>query len=357
MPLQIWTPVSPHADYSALAAGIADAGRSIGSGLTGMAADMKRKQEADQQRAEQAKKIRGMAKMFSDDLGLSKSEIETKDANELAGMVEVFMNENSPRHQKLKAEHEQLAIAALKRQAENETAQRRVPGVMMEQVEGAAAGVPSPLNNEAFDQRLTQDTGLPPFVRNFIAAHAKAGAPLPPSAIDDLLRQSAGGEGVNWEAIKPREFTTSGGRRGVYGKGGQFQFEQQDLNPDGSTERTLSDGTVQSWNGSRWINAPRARGVSPEFTAQLGKQASGLDDPKYGPAIRKGLKAMIDSAHTLKQLDDEQRDALYGQFGIGEGSGAGTPEAPKNPKERTAGKSYSTPKGVLKWTGTGWMKP
>lgn len=136
-------------------------------------------------------------------------------------------------------------------------------------------------------------------------------------------------DGVDWERIKPREFTTASGRRGVYGKGGQFQFEQQDLNPDGTTERTLSDGTLQTWNGRQWINAHRARGVSPDFTKSLGELAIGLDDPKNGPKVRSGIKAMIDSAHTLKQLDDEQRTALYGQFGIG--AGAATPAAAPAP--------------------------
>ncbi len=33
------------------------------------------------------------------------------------------------------------------------------------------------------------------------------------------------------------------------------------------------------------------------------------------------------------------------------------PEAPRDAKQRKAGTSYMTPKGILKWTGTGWIQP
>lgn len=65
--------------------------------------------------------------------------------------------------------------------------------------------------------------------------------------------------------------------------------------------------------------APR---VSPEFTKALGELAVGLDDAKSGPKVRSGIKAMIDSAHTLRQLDSGQRDELYKQFKIGAGPAA-----------------------------------
>lgn len=32
-------------------------------------------------------------------------------------------------------------------------------------------------------------------------------------------------------------------------------------------------------------------------------------------------------------------------------------DAPRDPKERTSGTVYNTPKGPLKWTGTGWIQP
>lgn len=213
------------ADTTSMAMGVADAGASIGRGMENMAARMKRQQDEDKDRADKAKKIRGMAKMFSEDLGLSDSEVQSKDAEELAGMVEGFMLENSSRHQKLKQEHEALAIAALKRQAETEAASRSVPGLMMEDIEGAGQGIPSPLSNEAFDAELTERTGLPPFVRNFIQAHARAGAPLPPNAIDDILRQT-GAAGRR----KVPEAGTIGGRNVIYSPDtGAFQVMPDDI--------------------------------------------------------------------------------------------------------------------------------
>lgn len=35
---------------------------------------------------------------------------------------------------------------------------------------------------------------------------------------------------------------------------------------------------------------------------------------------------------------------------------AQVPEAPRDPKQRVAGQSYTTPKGTYTWTGTGWLK-
>lgn len=39
------------------------------------------------------------------------------------------------------------------------------------------------------------------------------------------------------------------------------------------------------------------------------------------------------------------------------GSAAATTPAPRDPAARQAGKVYETPKGPLKWTGTGWVSP
>jgi hypothetical protein len=95
---------------------------------------------------------------------------------------------------------------------------------------------------------------------------------------------------------------------------------------------------------------PKAEGkVSPEFTKSLGELSMGIDDPKQGPAVRRGIKAMIDSAHTLKQIDTEQRDGLYSQFGLGgsgEGAAAGAPSGERVTVMKD-GKKFTLPKGQL----------
>lgn len=93
--------------------------------------------------------------------------------------------------------------------------------------------------------------------------------------------------------------------------------------------------------------------VSPEFTKSLGELAIGIDDPKNGSRIRGGVKAMIDTAHTLRQLDDEQRTALYKQFGIAaEGSQPAASTATPTAQERVTvidpqGRRGSIPKSQL----------
>ena len=94
MALQIWTPIV-QPDTTSIAAGVSDFGRNVGAGLSQMADRMRQEKERDKERAEQAKKIRGMAKMFADELGLSPADIETADAQSLAGQVEGFMLANS----------------------------------------------------------------------------------------------------------------------------------------------------------------------------------------------------------------------------------------------------------------------
>jgi hypothetical protein len=52
------------------------------------------------------------------------------------------------------------------------------------------------------------------------------------------------------------------------------------------------------------------------------------------------------------------RDALADEMRRISGPATGdVPEAPTDPKARKPGTVYQTPKGALKWTGTGWVKP
>lgn len=122
--------------------------------------------------------------------------------------------------------------------------------------------------------------------------------------------------------------------------GSRFARQGNSVLPSGSNPAKMTTVTVTDPNTGLPVELPinprtgtallkpraKAEGkVSPEFTKSLGELAMGIDDPKTGPAVKRGIKAMIDSAHTLKQLDTEQRDGLYAQFGLGSDGAAAAP--------------------------------
>ncbi len=312
------------ADTTSIASGIASAGQSIGQGLAMRTADMKRREEADKRKAEQAKKIRGMAKMFQEDLGLSDSEVQASDADQLGGLIEGFMLSQSSKHQKLQQERDALAIAGMKMLQRDAEGRRQVPKQLMEGFDTTARSLPAPLSNESFDAGMTQATGMPPGVRELIAAHANAGVELPASVMDDLIRQrGAAGGPMTFE----QDPVT----------GARFARQGNSVLPSGTNPAMMQTVTVTDPNTGEPVElavnprtgnallkpkAPTANRVPPEFTTKLGELAMGLNDPKAGPAVRAGIKASIDTAHTLKQLDTAQRDALYEQYGLGKDGNA-----------------------------------
>lgn len=181
------------ADTTSIASGIADAGRSIGQGLAMRAADMKRREEEDKRKAEEAKKMRAMAKVLKDDIGLSDSEIQSADSASLRGVIDGYMLSQSDRHQKLQMQRDALAIAGMKMLQRDAEGRKSIPQQLVAGFESRSRGIPSPVSNEAFDQQLTQSTGMPTGVRELIAAHAQAGQELPPGIMDDIIRQQGGG--------------------------------------------------------------------------------------------------------------------------------------------------------------------
>lgn len=64
-------------------------------------------------------------------------------------------------------------------------------------------------------------------------------------------------------------------------------------------------------------------------------------------------------AELKKDIDDwraQQRTLLPGGTGTTAPAGA-APPAPRDPKQRKATTVYTTPRGELRWTGTGWVQP
>lgn len=315
------------ADTTSIGNGIAEAGRGIGQGLAMRAADMKRREEDDKRKAEQAKKIRGMAKMFQEDLGLSDSEVQGKDANELGGLVEGYMLSQSAKHQKLQQQRDQLTIAAMKMLEKDAQGRKSIPQELVAGFESRGRSIPAPMSNEGYDQQMTQNTGMPTGVRELIQAHANAGQELPPGIMDDIIRQRGASSGP----MSFEEDPVTGSR---------FARQGNSVMPSGSNPEKMTSVTVNDPNTGLPVElpvnprtgqallkprAPQANRVPPAFTTALGEMAAGFDDPKYGAAARASVKASIDTAHTLKQLDDTQRDSLYEQFGLTKGKGNAAP--------------------------------
>lgn len=305
--IQMWTPMV-QADTTSLASGIADAGRSIGQGLAMRAADMKRREEEDKRRAEQAKKIRGMAKILKDDLGLSDSEIQTADANELDGVIEGFMTSNSVKHQKLQQERDALAIASMKILARDAEARKGIPAQLAAGFEERGRSLPTPLSNEAFDQQLTQSTGMPPGVRQLIEAHAQAGVELPPGVMDDIIRQQGGDR--NKPFFDP---TTVGKAMPIEGMPNLRRVvtgpnESQILNTETSVEEVRDPETSlllghrlpNMKGGSQFVRAPisselkpadKLRALSAQLTALLSMPTA--DNKAQAQVVQKEIDAML----------------------------------------------------------------
>lgn len=306
------------ADTTSIASGIADAGRSIGQGLAMRAADMKRREEEDKRKAEEAKKMRAMAKVLKDDIGLSDSEIQGADSASLKGAIDGYMLSQSDRHQKLQMQRDALAIAGMKMLQRDAEGRKSIPQQLVAGFESRGRGIPAPVSNEAFDQQLTQSTGMPTGVRELIAAHAQAGQELPPGIMDDIIRQQGGRTGADTFIEDDKtgaRFLASGNTRLPSG-----------TNPEKFTTVTVTDPNtglpvelpVNPRTGQALLKprAPQANRVPPEFTTKLAEMAGGLADPKYKEQVSTSIRAAIDTAHTLKQIDKEQRDALYEQYGL-----------------------------------------
>lgn len=315
------------ADTTSIGNGIAEAGRGIGQGLAMRAADMKRREEDDKRKAEQAKKIRGMAKMFQEDLGLSDSEVQGKDANELGGLVEGYMLSQSAKHQKLQQQRDQLTIAAMKMLEKDAQGRKSIPQELVAGFESRGRNIPAPMSNEGYDQQMTQSTGMPTGVRELIQAHANAGQELPPGIMDDIIRQQGAGRGADSfieDDVTGARFLASGNTRLPSGTNPARMQTVTVTDPNTGEPVEL---TVNPRTGMPVLKpkAPTANRVSPDFTTKLGEMAAGFDDPKYGDKAKASVKASIDTAHTLKQLDDTQRDSLYEQFGLSKGKGGAAP--------------------------------
>lgn len=107
--------------------------------------------------------------------------------------------------------------------------------------------------------------------------------------------------------------------------------------------------------GTKLVSDFRGRGT-PQVVRPEKENTKFIVEPimdKFGRAAGYGVKAQFGSEAEAKAWAEQQNQT----FGGGAGGATKAPEPPKDPKDREKGKLYQTPRGVLKWTGTGWMTP
>ena len=128
------------------------------------------------------------------------------------------------------------------------------------------------------------------------------------------------------------------------------------LSSDSDVERMAGEPEDKMIGGTRYVfnrktgafvadpySKADASAKEPDGTIEIPDEA----DPVFGPKIRIPLSlAERKYPHLLKGLNGKSGAAA-----------AAAPQAPPNAKDRKADTVYTTPKGELRWTGSGWVKP
>ena len=259
-----------------------------------------------------------------------KDEFATMSLDELRGEDEAFTVQNVLAREEQAAAQRQQQIDLMLRKAAMDQAQAQAGAMAMSRLGEMGQdpnSIPAPFGDAEFDRR-TRQPSLSDVMSELGNAGMATGGGMDPRAALDLSQAIANqskGQGM-MGPLAFEEDPTTGAR---FARGGNT------ILPSGTNPAKIATVTVTDPNTGEDVelpvnprtgqpmlkprppqNAPR---VAPDFTKSLGELAIGLDDPKNGPKVLSGIKTMIDSAHTLKQIDKDQRDALYEQFGIGSG--------------------------------------
>lgn len=338
---------APYRGDAYLFQGISNAGQSIGNGIAGLADRMQEQKDEDKRRARLFKSLSETA----DALGIvPKDKSITMDLDTLQGVVQGHMIK-----QGMADADQQRQLRAAQMQDYQAQAAQRQQGVVdaqtLQQFAGALgtqmAPNLGPLNGQPDD---AGDVDVPtpglPLAQAFPRALAQHPGAVNSREFDNLVKslQLMQGAGPDWEGVKPHEMTTSNGRRVVYGKSGQFQFEPQDFAGEGGVaqvpvldEAGQPTGEFMIPNGrggiTRMPKAPAPR-VPAEFNkafneiaANIAQYQGSLQDPKLAPEkkqrytraleIEQGLgRELVDRYHSQRALDDTQRAAHYQSLGI-----------------------------------------
>jgi len=125
-------------------------------------------------------------------------------------------------------------------------------------------------------------------------------------------------------------------------------------------------GYPQSPNSWQFFQTPERIGETEKARTENRPQRGSITDKDRFEALQ-AHKRVLATARTKTTVPREQAayDLAIGKIdedlaqldGGAPAAEAKVPEAPPDAKQRVAGTTYQTPKGPLKWTGTGWVKP
>lgn len=196
--------------------------------------------------------------------GLSKDEWDTMGAREKLAAVKGIMQAQTMR---------EMAEAFQSRAQEREMRQQRMTQEQEERGRMASfnadiarqmAPIPGTNGVPAFDMTASPQTKaimgeqrLRP--EDFMRSAARAGV-LDPAMVAKWMQE---GETTNWQDLQPREFITSTGLRGVYGKGGQFQFDPSQFFQDGLQRIPVKDESGEV-TGYRIRTGPTSTAAEPK---------------------------------------------------------------------------------------------
>lgn len=177
------------------------------------------------------KKAKAYKTMAVDALGMDPEQVDKMSLAELEGTIQGVSLKNA------QAEEARRAELFAQHQAERGQSQAFNANIEQMMTDAPRGGGAAPPGSEL--ARMMGSQGAPPAqqdpeammlsAQRLIGAAAKAGV-LTPELVQRFMQNDGS---VRWDQLKPREFTTSSGLRGVYGKGGQFQFDPGQFMEDG----------------------------------------------------------------------------------------------------------------------------
>jgi len=321
----------------ALGAGIANGGQNLGRGLEAMFAKRQAEKERIKRDGDLAASLRKTLKIAYPERG---KEFDALGLPDLRGVLEGEAL-SSARRKEQEALKERAAMANFARSAAQP---------IVENYYEAPERFPQPPNVALATIKNPDAAGLPNFAAVAKALEAENMVPTNLSFNEDPVsgaRFARTGNTVLPSGVNPSKIT---------------MVDVTDPNTGELVSLPVNPRTGQAILKPR---APVVNRVAPNFLSELAllryqiNPEPNNERERNNPKVlekrirdgREGIRSMIDDAHALKQLDDQQRDIMYGRYGI---TGAGTaytaPSAPAAARVRVVapdGKRYTLPEAQL----------
>ena len=137
-------------------------------------------------------------------------------------------------------------------------------------------------------------------------------------------------------------------------------FAKKTLNPDQTELYTRTQGVINAYA------AVMARGANVTTDSARTRAEELLNTAGDPDTYNRTLDTMLSEINMAKASPERMRQFYRQQFGAKSveddtsapmGTNGPPVTAPMNPSNRDVGRVYTTPKGPLKWTGTGWAQP